>query len=83
MFVSQLQDHRVGSDFMTTDRVLGNHLILVFDFHGYVLIGQIASRFFENRSHFSGFNAVFIILPHPNLQLARQQFAQLSAAIEK
>lgn len=83
VLVGELEDHRVTRNLRSLNGVLGNHLILVFNFDRDGFIGQIRFGQFKDRCHFSGLNAMIIVFSHPDLELAGHEFAKGATAVEK
>jgi hypothetical protein len=83
VLVSEIEDHRVPGDLVVADGVLGNHTVFIFDFDGDPVIGEQGMRLFKNGGHFAGLDAVVIVAPHPDLELAEGDVAEGSAAIEE
>ena len=83
MFVGEFKDDGFVGDFVVADGVLGNDLIFIFDFHRHAIVGKHGFAFFQNARHFSGFDAMIIILTNPDLELAGLRFTSCSTTIEK
>ncbi len=83
MFVGKHEEHGVRKDFVLSNGVLRNNTIFVFDFNRHGGIGEKRVRLGEDRCHFSGFDAVLIILTDPDLKLAGVDFTACAAAVEE
>ena len=83
MFVGKHEHYRVIPYLVAGDRVLGNHAIFVFDFHGHGVVGQDGFCLFENGGHFASFDPMIIVFAYPNLELTGRVFTKGSAAIQE
>ena len=83
MFVGELEDDGIIGELVTEDGVLGDDAVFVFDFHGDGSVWEVSTRLLEDGRHFSGLDAVFVVLADPDLQLAGDGFTELAAAVEE
>ena len=83
MLVGEFKDHGFIRHGVALNGVLGNHAVLVFDFHGEGIVSQKRLRFIEDGSHFPGLDSMVVILADPDLELAGDDLAQLAAAIDE
>lgn len=83
VFGGEIENDLIGFDGDIDNRILGDDVLAVFNFHGKVFMGEDGATFFEDGSHLAGGNAMIFIAADPGLELAGFIAMQGATAIEE